>query len=371
MFEIEYSTGAISIEVLRRILYDSHDLAVLDTLTEHSGNIMVHCPVHGNDRNPSCSVNISKGIYNCFACGSSGTLSSLYYNQTGRSIKKDLNIASAGPITSWAKPKKQVSTISYDKLPNTHFQFTEENVISVYDSPAATRYVQSRGFTPFVVQSMGMKYAISAYAEDNLTGKKIYYNNRLLIPVYEQGKLLTMEGRDIFGEKFWEKKMKETGKDIAYRKCIYPTGSSSNTLYDMEHLDPKKTVYFTEGIMDVAAMRTSARMRNSTSTFGCKITERQYYLLRKFDDLVYVVNNDKAGWLSLHKMKKSFNKPFKVLLPVEGAKDVNDMIMVLHMSIDEAIDKNWLKYAQPASEIDTKQILLNNYSLSELEKAQL
>ena len=367
MFEVEYSKGSISLEVLRRVLYDPHDLAMLDTYNENTGNIMVHCPVHGHDKNPSCSVNISKGVYNCFACGDSGTLSQLYYKQTGRSIRKDLNIASAGSISIWNKPKNIMPTISYDKLPNTHFKFMEENVVSVYDNPAAKRYVESRGFTPFVVQSMGMKYAISAYAEDTLDGRKIYYNNRLLIPVYEQGHLLTMEGRDVFGKQFWEKRMKETGKDLEYRKCIYPTGSSANTLYDLENLNPKKTLYFTEGIMDVAAMRTSSRMRNSTSTFGCKITERQYYLLKKFNDLVYVVNNDKAGWLSLHKMKKNFNKPFKVLVPVEGAKDVNDMIMVLHMNIDDAIDKNWLKYAQPASEIDTESILRSKFGVTDKE----
>lgn len=367
MLDIDYSKGAISLEVLRRILYDPHDLNTLETLTENSGNILIHCPIHGVDKNPSCSVNISKGIYNCFACGSSGTVSNLYYNITGRSIKKDLHIESSGPITAWKSSKKQDSTLSYDKLPSTHFTFVEENVIPVYDNPAAKQYVESRGFTPFVVQSMGMKYALSAYAEDNLTGKKIYYNNRLLIPVYENGKLLTIEGRDVFGKDFWEKRMKEEGKDIAYRKCIYPTGSSSNTLYDMVHLKKDQPLYFTEGIMDVAAMRTSSKMRNSTSTFGCRITERQYYLLKQFNDLVYVINNDKAGWLSLHKMKKNFNKPFKVLLPVNGAKDVNDMIMVLHMSIDDAINKNWLNYAKPASEIDTESILKNTYGVTDKE----
>ena len=364
MLNIEYSKGAISLEVLRRILYNPRDLSRLESLNENSGNIMVHCPIHGVDKNPSCSINISKGIYNCFACGSSGTLSDLYYKLTGRSIRRELNIGPAEPLTAWTRPKHIAPTISYDKLPDTHFTFVENSVVPVYDNPSAKQYVEKRGFTPFVVQSMGMKYAISAYAEDNLTGKKIYYNNRLLIPVYEQGKLLTVEGRDVMGEDFWKKRMQASDKEFEYRKCIYPTGSSSNTLYDYANLNPKKTLYFTEGIMDVAAMRTSSRLRNSTSTFGCKITERQYYLLKKFDDIVYIVNNDKAGWLSLHKMKKNFNKPFRVLVPIEGAKDVNDIIMKCHMTIDEVIDKNWLSYAQPAESFDTKKILLEDYGMA-------
>lgn len=38
----------------------------------HSEGKMV-CPVH-DDRNPSCFYNLDKGVYNCFSCGSKGSV---------------------------------------------------------------------------------------------------------------------------------------------------------------------------------------------------------------------------------------------------------------------------------------------------------
>ncbi len=44
---------------------------------ERNGEWVVHCPFH-DDKNPSCSVRLSDGIYNCFGCGAKGNLVKLY-----------------------------------------------------------------------------------------------------------------------------------------------------------------------------------------------------------------------------------------------------------------------------------------------------
>lgn len=33
---------------------------------------MVRCPIHGDERTPSCSVNFDKQLWNCHSCGAGG-----------------------------------------------------------------------------------------------------------------------------------------------------------------------------------------------------------------------------------------------------------------------------------------------------------
>lgn len=337
----------ISVEILRRILHNSHDIQKVESKIKYSFNVC--CPIH-NEKSPSCSINLPKAIYNCFACGASGSLIKLYKETTGTSIYKELGIRyNEEPFTA---PK--IRKISFDKIPDVHFKWNAEKIVNVNNSDAAINYVKKRGFTESVINSMEMQFALKANAEDTInTERSISFDNRLIIPVYEYEKksdyltikhLLTMEGRDVFGEESFKEKMKSLGKTCQYKKCIYPVGSSSNTLYQWQKLDTHKTLYFTEGLMDVAAMRTSSRMQNSTSTFGSAISERQYFLLKKFDDIVYIINNDAAGWKSFESMKKNFGKEFRVLVPPAGCKDVNDIIIKLNKTIDQVIDQNWLSY---------------------------
>ena len=59
---------------------------------DHQGDQKVSCindAEHPNgDRNPSASINLSKGLYHCFACGLSGDGYSLLRNIEGWDAKK-------------------------------------------------------------------------------------------------------------------------------------------------------------------------------------------------------------------------------------------------------------------------------------------
>lgn len=365
----------ISAVILKRILNNSQDLSKVDARLTHSFNVC--CPIH-KERSPSCSVNLQKAVYNCFACGASGSLIKLYKEMTGMSIYKELGIqAQNAPFTAFKK-KKEDDSVSFQKAPATHFKWNAENIVSINSNQAAADYVRKRGFTDKVVSSMEMKFALKANAEDTLDSRRISFDERLIIPVYEFEKksdsltvkhLLTIEGRDVYGQEAFENKMQSLGKEAFYKKCIYPTGSSSNTLYQWQKLDRNKTLYFTEGLMDVAAMRTSDKMQNSTSVFGSAITERQYYLLSLFKDVVYVINNDKAGWKSLYSMAKHYNdigKSFRYLVPPHDCKDVNEIIMKCNLTIDQAIEQNWLSYIKEVDISEIKDILANNFGLTNI-----
>jgi 5S rRNA maturation endonuclease (ribonuclease M5) len=57
-------------------------------IKQRNGDLMIRCPFH-DDRNPSCSVSLSKRCYHCFGCpkpGGSGTLRTLLAKLTGRTM---------------------------------------------------------------------------------------------------------------------------------------------------------------------------------------------------------------------------------------------------------------------------------------------
>lgn len=58
----------------------------------HASCPFSHLHASGEDKNPSFSINVDKGVYNCFACGSTGTLEELLSERMGITISKALDI---------------------------------------------------------------------------------------------------------------------------------------------------------------------------------------------------------------------------------------------------------------------------------------
>lgn len=351
--EIDYTEGEIAIEVLRRVAISPKDLRLIDKCTGNTGNIMISCPVHNNPNSTTCSVNIREGIYHCFSCGSSGTLSQMYWDLTGTSIRKELGL---GRKATLLRPRVVEATPNYEIPPDVKIT-AHIDYAPVRSIPDAYAYCKRRGFTDNVIDALKMKFAQSGYTlNDNNDGpdseRIMYFNGRLVIPVYEKGKLLSLEGRDIYGEDAWKKSHPNPEPGQKYHKCIYPKGGSTSTLFEWEKLKTNETLYVTEGLMDVAFMRTSKVFQNSTALFGANISPRQLHLLRKFDDIVYIINNDLAGWRSLRFMKENLKKDFKVLLPPCGLDDVDEIFTKKGWTLDEAINKKWLNYIKPVDSLD-------------------
>ena len=356
----ELSTGELSIEILRRIAITNKDLSTIEHAGPKSQHIMISCPVHGNPNSTTCSVNIAKGLFYCFSCGAGehSNLQKLYYERTGHSIKRELGIATNR--VPFIAPKYEQHNIDYSIPPDVDLSVNIQTA-AVKDIPEAYEYCKKRGFTDQVIDEFRMRFAIDGYTLNNKMSdlpekdRIIYFKKRLLIPIYEHGKLLCIEGRDIYGEDAWNKNHPE----IKYKKCIYPRGGSTDTLYQWEKLDKSKPLYIVEGLMDVVFMHTCKELKNSTSLFGATITPRQVYLLSQFSEIVYIINNDKAGWKSFESLKKKLGKDFKVLLPPCGLKDVNEIYSKKGWTLDKAVDMKWLNYTKLASEISTPEIFKN------------
>lgn len=67
---------------------------------------MISCPLH-KDKSPSCSINHSKQLWNCFSCGCGGTIIDMHMRLNGLSVKETmLSLAQKYNITLDEKPHK-------------------------------------------------------------------------------------------------------------------------------------------------------------------------------------------------------------------------------------------------------------------------
>lgn len=318
--------------------------------------LMGHCPFH-IDKSPSMSVNLDESVYHCFSCGKSGRLRSLYRELTNHSINKDLGIKWEGQETAFINPFKIEEKPDLALSPDVHISL-KGTFTDVKNDKNACRYLMQRHIPVKVAESMKMRVAAHAYSYDiddpENKDKHIYFINRLVIPIYENGKLMSCEGRDMMGKDYFRNKLRREGKNpdsYVYKKCIYPRGASTSTLYDLDKLDKSKMIYFVEGLMDLAVLRSDSYFdsTNSTTIFGASITDRQRFLLKNHS-FCYIIDNDLAGWLSLKRLSEdlkneSVRKDWRFLVPPYhelGVKDVGDIPVKTLRTVESCRNAHWL-----------------------------
>ena len=320
-------------------------------------SIMGHCPFH-TDKHPSFSVDLDRALCHCFSCGYNGKLRGLFREITGHSINKELGIKwEAQDEATFVNPFKETVKEDLSATPDVHIAL-DGAFIPVDKDPDVCKYLMKRCIPVSVAKSMHMSFATMARSfdtfEPNNKDQMVYFTKRLVIPIYERGKLLSCEGRDIYGKEYYYNMLRRKGMnpdEHEYKKCIYPRGASTSTLYDIDKLDSSRRLYFVEGIMDLAVLRTDSffNTKNSTAVFGASISERQRYFLKQFD-FTYIIDNDLAGFLSLRRLMESLKeapikRDWKFVVPPfhdQGVKDVGDIPVKTGKTIEQCRKAHWL-----------------------------
>jgi len=321
------------LEAAKRLGYDC---SKLDANTEQK---MIACRHGHGKRTPCCSISITKNLVKCFSCGESGKLTSMFFEQFGHSISRELNLNPSfinNPFTQKYEPP------DFEQIPEINFTFSGTLIPINHHKPAAD-YIIKRGVSFDIANDMGIKYAVRARSVLNTDKKDItYFTDRIIIPIYEK-KLMSVEGRDIHGEEIFKQKAKELNFDPNnYRKCLYPKGASTSTLFQLSKLNQNETLYLTEGLMDLAVLRTDKTFKNSSTIFGASVAQRQLYLLSKFKDVVYINNNDEAGWRSVLKIFKYREGDLRILVPPTKCVDIGDIVTELNSTVIECVNRKWL-----------------------------
>ena len=295
-------------------------------ITPNIQQVMVSCPFH-KDKSPSMGIDVARGVAHCFSCSWSGSIEKLYKELTNGNLRKELGYLD-DPFTSFSSSLNFQYIVDDTRLKDIHINADLSLMRDAYTDPTCAAYLRKRGIPEPVAKSMGFKYAEDIFINNNR------FRNRLLIPVYEDRKLISIEGRRILNND-------ET-------KVLYPRNSSVNTLFDIDNLDKTSTLYAVEGLMDLAVLRTSNSFKNSTSIFGANITKRQLDLLKQFPKVVYIPDSDAAGEKTVEKLKSArLGNVYILRIPkkINGVdvKDVGDFTKAGIVPQD-LVDRNWLSY---------------------------
>lgn len=298
------------------------------TITPNTHQVMVSCPFH-KDKSPSMGIDVLRGVAHCFSCSWSGSIEKLYKELTNGNLRKELGYLD-DPFTSFSSSLNFQYIADDTKLKDIYINADLSLMRDAYTDPACAAYLRKRGIPEPVAKSMGFKYADDILINNNR------FRNRLLIPVYEDGRLISIEGRRIL--------------DNDETKVLYPRNSSVNTLFDVDNLDTTDTLYAVEGLMDLAVLRTSSVFKNSTSIFGANITRRQIELFKKFPKIVYIPDSDAAGEKTVEKLKAArLGKTYILRVPKKinnvDVKDVGDLTKAGIVPQD-LVDRNWLSYEE-------------------------
>jgi DNA primase len=309
---------------------------------EWISDVPFHCPYHA-DKTPSLYINFNKGLYHCFGCSRAGHISGLYHDLTGESLLKDTGQATDEFSRFAYVPHHE--EVDHTKPEKTVKMTMRGRVIPADQAPPAIRYLRKRGIPFTVARAMQMAFMEHGWIDgnpeemDNREKPPIEFTQRLLLPIYEDGVLLSVEGRDITG--------------TSEKKVLYPRNTTVSTLYDLDKLDRKRTLYAVEGLMDLAVLRSDPYFEHSTAIFGASLSRRQIWLLNQFEDFVYIPDNDKAGRQTLAKLKDNLEKPFRVLdVPRLGdIKDIGDIPTKLRTTVEALRKRGWGKVLRNSTSI--------------------
>ena len=317
--------GEMAYELITRLA-----LKVKSRITPRSKSAQLFCPFH-EEKNASMFVNMEKGIFHCFSCHRKGTINALSKEITGSTIYKFLDLK-YDEFQEHSKVLYKQEFVDYDKIPSVLIKESdrgEARGAALGKSPVINSFLRRRGLTQEIAKSFRM-YHLENVVRYNGTP----YINRVCIPIYEGGRLLSVEGRaDSLDNPL---------------KVMYPKGSTVSTLYEYEKLDREKPLWIVEGLMDLAFLRRDPYFANSSCIFGANLTPRQKHLLKKFKEVLYIKENDAAGdgcvkeLQTIDGIRKGYLKIPKTLKGVK-IKDIGDFVKAGWTVQRFREEKNWIE----------------------------
>lgn len=299
---------------------------VRETTTEYWS----HCPNPnhpGFDKTPSWHINKETGQHNCFGCELGGSIYSLI-----KTVSKETPSKLLGE-SGFSFTKPNIHNVNNQQIHSN--KTTKRSSQSLNTKPEVNFTIQGTEHTPYEyshVVSLLRKLHIGRFFIDTFNLSYVRYariNNtdfadRLLFKVYEEGKLVNIEGRDASGDQT--------------KKVIYPIGSISDTLWNYDNLSPEKPLIVCEGIKDTIKI-WQHYSTNVTSMFGATLKKRQRRMLRQFPNIILFPDNDAAGLHLVSQFNDYFETQnvFVALSQIEGTDPADLRASEISKCIDNAV----------------------------------
>lgn len=296
------------------------------------------CPFH-DDRNPSMSVSLDKGLWYCHACDLGGDVITFVQEIENVDFREACEILSSGRLPeldpsipqprrfSPGPPEPELTRVEKEVLDLAIRVYHTTLVIGEKGPGTPYGYLLERGLTVETIQEFqvgfctgedlnpALRYVRSdpKYAEDigllQKKGKRTWelFSGRIVfVERNRRGQVVHMAGRS------FQKK--------ARAKYLFLPGLSK-PVYGMSRLSPTTPTFVVEGIFDYVTIRQWGYQ--SVATLGTSIKEWDAHKISR-GPVILVPDNDAAGIAAAARWKETIGHGRVLQLP-QGVGDTNDL----------------------------------------------
>lgn len=293
---------------------------------ETESNFYLLCPYH-NDHNPSARVSKTTNHFKCYACKASGPVDKLIRDVTGNEISRILNIDGGMESLVFSSSLRRDENRDSRGFKKKEVDLAVAGQLeSVNAKPEVVSYLTARHFTQETISAWGIRWGryVKVGPRHLSDDKWSTFVNRILIPVYRDGRLVNMEARDY------------TGTQAA--KVLYPKGCLAPLLYGIERCDRTKPLIVVEGTMDMPLIWQEFD-RNVVAAMGSNWTPQLIEELQEFPFVTLFIDDDDAGHRSVDTFDDMYDREFGVTwIPGTDPGDRTMSLVELREAIGVALD---------------------------------
>lgn len=287
-------------------------------LKKKGANYWGCCPFH-NEKTPSFSVNVQKGIFKCFGCGEGGDAISFLMkinNQSFSDVIRDLAEQFGIELPNNKGDSKQYTEEKQKakELLNKTCDFFHNNLLNSPDAKGALSYLEKRGITREIIDEYKIGYSLKGYSELQKKFKAEYtplifekaglvvktekgdivdrFRHRIMIPIRdESGNVIAFGARAI--DEGQSPKYLNSPDTILYNKSrvLYGIDKAKNKMMEDDF------VVIMEGYFDVISAQ-AAGLKNAVASCGTALTVDHVRLIAKYSKsrkIFLAFDTDSAG----------------------------------------------------------------------------
>lgn len=336
-------------------------LSIVDVVSSYtqiyhkSGKPWIKCPFHGNgqERTPSCKLDIENSRYYCFGCHATGTMFNFVMEMEHLTFPESVEFLAEKANVELEKGERNLSVKNkdreerdalfdlYDRLTKTFSHM----LLKTDSGKRALDYLKKRKISDETINRFSLGYApqdpkwlysflkSKSYSDEALKKSGLFsvnhypyplFANRLMFPVRNwQGRIVAFGARDL---SFRENAPKYINTP---ETVIYSKKHNLYAFYEgLDAIKKEKSVIVCEGNFDAISLQQSG-LKNAVAPFGTAFTSEQADLISRYCSHVDLLfDSDGAGQKATEKaivMLQEKNIEVGVLR-IEGAKDASELL---------------------------------------------
>lgn len=280
-----YTAGQIS------SVLSSCDIKIGGEIDTH---FLIFCPFHYNVHTPACEVDKSNGMFICFSCGESGSITDIVMKTTNRNYfeaSRLINSKSSDSDIVLMVEEAMGNSLDYPEFDINEINRLHNNLLN---SDRAKSYFYNRNIN-----------------DKSFVDFKLGYSDKqdmVIVPVFDEfSRCLGFVARSIEGKEF------KNSVGLPKSKVLFNLNKSK-----------RSNIIMVESSFD--AIRLHQLGFKSVATLGATVSRTQISLLQQYaNSIVVCPDADDAGKKMVDKVAGGIKNKIIEVVSLTGAKDVGDL----------------------------------------------